>query len=70
MIAESDAKYVDLYSYWEKIRQHNPTSLIHTFALPSTLRMSSVKVVFNPQLSRTKEISFLIGVGKYQLESL
>ena len=65
LIAESDAKYTDLYSFWEKISQHNPITLINTFYLPSTLRMSSVKVVFNPTTSRTKEISLLIGVCKF-----
>jgi len=62
LIAESDAKYTDLYSFWEKISQHNPITLINSFYLPSTLRMSSVMVAFNPQQSRTKEISLLIGV--------
>jgi len=46
----------------EKIRQHNPISLVHTAILPSTIRRSSVSVVFNPQLSKTKEVSVVIGV--------
>ena len=64
MIAESDAKYTDLYSYLEKIRQHNPISFVHTAILPSTIRRSSVKVVFNPQLSKTKEVAILAGISK------
>merc|ERR1711881_784596 len=62
VIAESDAKYTDIYSYLEKIRQQNPISLVHTAVLPSTIRRSSVKMVFNPQLSKTKEISMVAGL--------
>merc|ERR1719427_1008615 len=62
VIAESDAKYIDIYSYLEKIRQQNPISLVHTAVLPSTIRRSSVKMVFNPQLSKTKEISMVAGL--------
>merc|ERR1719431_284003 len=62
VIAESDAKYTDIYSYLEKIRQQNPISLVHTAVLPSTIRRSSVKMVFNPQLSKTKEISLVAGL--------
>jgi len=60
VIAESDAKYTDLYSYLEKIRQHNLISLVHTAVLPSTMRMSSVRVVFRPETSKTKEVSIVI----------
>ena len=63
LIAESDAKYTDLYSYWQKIKQHNPYTLIH-YPLPSTIRRTSVKVVFNPRTSKTKEISLVFGIGK------
>merc|ERR1712002_1337230 len=62
VIAESDAKYTDLYSYLEKIRQHNPISLVHTAILPSTIRRSSFRVVFNPVLSITKAVSMTVGV--------
>merc|ERR1719431_79206 len=62
VVAESDAKYTDLYSYLEKIRQHNPISLVYTAMLPSTIRSTSVSVVFNPQLSKTKEVSIAFGI--------
>merc|ERR1719219_3304164 len=62
VIAESDAKYTDLYSYLEKIRQHNPISLVHTAILPSTIRRSSFRVVFNPTHSTTKAVSMTVGV--------
>merc|ERR1712180_350746 len=62
IIAESDATYSDIYSYIEKIRQHNPISMVHTALLPSTIRRSSIKVVFNPQLSKTKEVNIVAGI--------
>merc|ERR1719495_607663 len=62
VVAESDAKYTDLYSYLEKIRQHNPISLVHTAILPSTIRRSSFRVVFNPVHSNTKAVSMTVGV--------
>merc|ERR1712002_304834 len=62
VIAESDAKYTDLYSYLEKIRQHNPISFVHTAILPSTIRRSSFRVVFNPVHSRTKAVSMTVGI--------
>merc|ERR1719315_185988 len=62
VIAESDAKYTDLYSYLEKIRQHNPISFVHTAILPSTIRRSSFRVVFNPVHSRTKAVSVTVGI--------
>merc|ERR1719315_461255 len=62
VIAESDAKYTDLYSYLEKIRQHNPISFVHTAILPSTIRRSSFRVVFNPVHSTTKAVSMTVGV--------
>ena len=65
VVAESDAKYTDLYSYLEKIRQHNPISLVHTAVLPSTIRRSSLSVVFNPQASLTKEVSVVLAVCKF-----
>ena len=65
VVAESDAKYTDLYSYLEKIRQHNPISLVHTAVLPSTIRRSSFRVVFNPQASLTKEVSVVLAVCKF-----
>merc|ERR1711931_317200 len=62
VVAESDAKYTDLYSYLERIREHNPISLVHTTILPSTIRRSSIRVVYNPQTSLTKEVSVVLAV--------
>merc|ERR1719244_2393025 len=62
VVAESDAKYTDLYSYLEKIRQHNPISLVHTAILPSTIRRNSFRVVFNPVTSRTKAVSVTVEI--------
>merc|ERR1712042_252605 len=62
IIAESDATYSDIYSYVEKIRHHNPISMVRTALLPSTIRRSSIKVVFNPQLSKTKEVAIHAGI--------
>jgi hypothetical protein len=64
-ISESDNKYVDLYSYWQKIRQHNFVSLYNTLFLTSSLRMSSTKILFNPQLSKTKELSLSFSLCKF-----
>ena len=64
MTGQSDAKFVDIYSYVEKIRQHCPVSLLTTGFLPSTIRMGSLKVLFNPQASKTKEITFAVSAGK------
>jgi len=70
LIAESDAKYTDLYSYWEKIRQHNGVvSLLESFWLPSTFRMSSAKIVFDPRTSLTKEFSLSLGFVKLAKDS-
>merc|ERR1712168_1767181 len=35
---------------------------VHTALLPSTIRRSSIKIVFNPQLSKTKEVAILAGI--------
>merc|ERR1719219_2192866 len=62
VIAESDAKYSFLYTFLERIRQHDPISLLHTAILPSTIRRRSFKVVFNPLHSTTKAVSMTVGV--------
>jgi hypothetical protein len=65
LIAESDNKYVDLYSYWQNIREHNFVSLYNTMLMTSSLRMSSTKILFNPQQSKTKEISLSFSLCKF-----
>jgi hypothetical protein len=66
LVGKSDAKFVDLYSYVEKIRQHCPISLMTTFYMPSTIRMGSLMIRFNPQTSKTKEIAFVVSAATSQ----
>merc|ERR1719219_1120645 len=62
---EVDAKYTDLYSYWEIIKQHeNPLSLLNTFYLPFSVRYTSAKIAYNPITSMTKEFSLSLGLAK------
>jgi len=61
---ESDAKFIDLYSYIQKIRQQNIISLLNTFYLPSTIRKTSARLVIKPQQSRTKEITLTLSMMK------
>ena len=66
VVAESDAKYTDLYAYLEKIRQHSPISFIRLGGLPFSMRKTSLKILFKPETSRTREISIAVGFSKYQ----
>jgi len=62
LIGVTDAKYTDLYSYWELIRQQSVFSTFNSVCwMPSTLRMGSAKILFNPQTSKTKEFSLNLG---------
>jgi len=69
--AESDAQYVDLYSYWEKLRQHSPATVSQMALLPGSIRKSSFKIVYNPSESETKEfnVRFNLAQGKRSVES-
>jgi hypothetical protein len=63
--AETDAKYADFYSYWQKIQKNRcPVFLTSLVVLPSSIRRSSLKVVYNPAESETKEISLHFDLGK------
>ena len=64
LTAESDAKFVDLYAYWEKVKQHSPISIFSLGLLPSSLRKSSAKIVYNPTESETKEFSINFSLGR------
>lgn len=64
LIAESDAKYVDLYSYWEKIQQHSIVSIASLGLLPSSIRKTSAKIVYNPSESDTKELTLRFSLAK------
>ena len=63
LIAESDAKFVDLYSYWEKVKQHSLVSIFSLGQLPSSIRKMSTKIVYNPTESETKELSLNFSLG-------
>lgn len=60
--AEADKEFVDFYSYWEKIIQHNPISLLTAWPLMSSVRMSSAKLAINPALSEVKEVQLKVNL--------
>jgi len=57
---ESDAKSVDIFSYIHKITQHTPLSILESAIFPSSVRMTSVALVFNPSQSETKEFNIVV----------
>merc|ERR1712142_827215 len=59
-VAESDAKFTDIASYIEKLSQHSPVSVLTAGVLPSSVRKSSVKIEFHPEMSETKEFNINI----------
>merc|ERR1712168_1681468 len=59
----SDAKFVALVSYIQKITQHTPLSILPSAILPSTVRMSSVSVELLPAESVTKEFKLIISLS-------
>merc|ERR1712029_668385 len=59
----SDAKFVDLVSYIQKITQHTPLSILPSAILPSTVRMSSVSVELLPAESVTKEFKLIVSLS-------
>ena len=63
LIAETDAKFVDLYSYWEKVKQHSLVSVFSLGVLPSSIRKASTKIVYDPIESETKEFSLRFSLG-------
>jgi len=69
LLSETDATYADLYSYWTKLQQHNLASLESVGLLPSSLRMASTKIVFDPTNSQTKEIKLKLHLSHGQSQS-
>jgi len=65
LVAETDAKFVDLKSYWDKLRQLSPMSAVTLGLLPSSVRRTSTKIVYNPNESETKEINFHFSLSKF-----
>jgi len=60
---ESDAKFVDIVSYIQKITQHTPLTIIPSAIFPSSVRMSSAALVFNPMESQTKEFNIAVSLS-------
>merc|ERR1712029_75505 len=59
----SDAKFVDLVSYIQKITQHTPLSVLPSAILPSSVRLSSVALELFPAKSVTKEFKLIISLS-------
>ena len=62
---ESDNEFVDFYSYWEKIKQHTPSSLPATLPFASSVRKSSTSLEINPSMSELKEVNLKLKLCKY-----
>jgi thioredoxin 1 len=54
---ESDNKFIDFYSYWEKIRQTNIAAYPEVIPFLSSVRKSSVTVILDPIKCEMKEVS-------------
>jgi len=57
---ESDAKFGDLMSYLNKIGKHSPLSFVHMAVIPSSVRDSTMRLVYHPTKSQTKEFTIAI----------
>merc|ERR1719167_236399 len=57
---QSDAKFVDLFSYIQKIIQHTPLSIFPSGIFPSSARMSSFSLEYFPAKSEAKEINLVV----------
>merc|ERR1712168_1370065 len=68
---QSDAKFVDMFSYIQKIIQHTPLSVFPSRIFPSSARMSSLSLECFPTKSQTKEINLIVRLStKGMLHSL
>merc|ERR1711962_1050424 len=56
----SDAQFVDMFSYIQKIIQHTPLSIIPSGIFPSSVRMSSLSFEYFPTKSQAKEFHIVI----------
>jgi len=59
----SDAKFVDMVSYIQKVTQHTPLSILPSAILPSTVRMSSVSFELFPAKSQIKELKVVVSLA-------
>merc|ERR1719365_171095 len=57
---QTDAQFVDLFSYIQKIIQHTPLSIFPTGIFPSSVRMSSLSVEYLPARSQVKELNLVV----------
>merc|ERR1719385_326595 len=57
---QSDAKFVDMFSYIQKIIQHTPLSIFPSGIFPSSTRMSSLSLEYFPTKSQTKEFNLVV----------
>merc|ERR1719348_2401897 len=57
---QSDAQFVDMFSYIQKIIQHTPLTVIPSGIFPSSARMSSVSFEYFPKKSEVKEFHFVV----------
>ena len=62
-VYQSDAQFVDILSYIQKIVQHTPLSVIPSAVFPSSVRRSSMALVLNPAQSETKEFTIIVGLS-------
>jgi len=57
---QSDAKFIDMFSYIQKIIQHTPLSIVPTAILPSSVRSSSLALEMFPSKAEIKEFNIVI----------
>merc|ERR1711931_312679 len=60
VLYESDAKFIDMFSYIQKIIQHTPLSIVPTAILPSSVRSSSLELEMFPSKAEIKEFNIVI----------
>merc|ERR1719187_1990169 len=57
---ESEAQFVDVFSYIQKIIQHTPLTIIPSGIFPSSARMSSLSLEYFPNKSEVKEFNVIV----------
>merc|ERR1719295_2012835 len=67
---QSDAKFVDMFSYIQKIIQHTPLSIFPSGIFPSSARMSSLSLEYFPTKSQTKEFNLVVRLSTKGMHSL
>merc|ERR1712121_492419 len=56
----TDAKFIDMFSYIQKIIQHTPLSIFPSGIFPSSARRSTLALNFFPAKSETKEFNIVV----------